>query len=395
MVNGMISLSSEQLQAFLAVNLIRGVGPRLQALLLERFQTPAGILSARPEQLAEVPGIGRKILEEIREYNHLDQARRELQECEQQQISILTRDCESYPPALKEIADPPLVLYQKGKIFPADQLAIAIVGSRNCTMYGRRMAEQFAAGLARAGLTIVSGLARGIDGVAHRAALQAGGRTIAVCMSGLNHLYPPEHANLADEIARQGAVVSESPLHRQPSRGLFPQRNRIVSGMCLGVIVIEASATSGTLHTARHAMEQGRDVFALPGPVDSRESAGCHALLRDGVRLVRGVDDILEDLGPLMAPVQMTAPLPQARRSAQAGQPQPTTPVEVRTPLELNLTEQQSAILNLLHNEPVPIDTVIEHSGLEPSRVLSTLTILEMKRPVKRLPGNQLLRLPR
>ncbi len=391
---------------FLALNLVAGLGPRLQTLLLERFGSPAAILEASDEQLLAVPRIGRKIVEELRLHNHRDMARRELEECRLLDVELVTQPEAAYPASLKEIPDPPLVLYQQGMLQPTDQLSVAIVGSRNCTMYGRRLAEQLSAGLTRAGMTIVSGLARGIDGFAHRAALQAGGRTIAVCASGLKHIYPPEHQNLAREIATQGAVISESPLHCRPTRGLFPQRNRIVSGLCLGVVVIEASRTSGTLHTARHAMEQGREVFAVPGPIDSRESEGCHALIRDGVKLVRGVDDILEDLTPLLQPLQATHRLPgrpgppSPEDSSQPASPvsaaqQPVREVEIRMPRELNLTEQQSTILNLLHETPVLVDTVIEQSGLEPSRVLSTLTILEMKRLVQRLPGNQLLRIPR
>lgn len=390
----MSQADSRELRNYLAVNLVRGLGPRLQTVLLERFGSPAGILQASPEELSSTPGIGRKILEELRLHNHADMARRELEECQQLDITPLSLADETYPVALREIADPPLILYQQGALLPADQLAVAIVGSRNCTMYGRRMAEQLSAGLARAGITIVSGLARGIDSFAHRAALQAGGRTVAVCASGLKEIYPPEHLNLASEISRQGAVISESPLYRKPTRGLFPQRNRIVSGMSLGVVVIEASSISGTLHTARHAMEQGREVFAVPGPIDSRESEGCHALIRDGVKLVRGVDDILEDLGPLVQPVRKSAVQTSSNRTASA-ESSASREVEVRSPREVNLTEQQSTILNLLHDAPILVDTVIEQSGLEPSRVLSTLTVLEMKRLVQRLPGNQLLRMPR
>lgn len=385
--------AEDQLRDALALNLVRGVGPRLQTVLLETFGSATAALNAPVEQWRQIPGVGVKIIRELQERNHRDMARRELADCQADGLKLLTLHDAAYPGALREIADPPVVLYQKGSLLPGDSLAVAIVGSRNCTMYGRRMAERIAGGLARAGITIVSGLARGIDGFAHRAALQAGGRTIAVCASGLRTVYPPEHANLAEEIAAQGALLSESPLERKPRPGLFPQRNRIVSGMSLGVIVIEASTTSGTLHTARHAMEQGREVCALPGPVDSRESEGCHALIRDGVKLVRGVDDILEELGPLTAPIAApTRPRTEGTAVSPAADPNGQ---EVRAPRELVLSDQQKAILNLLHDEPVHIDRVIDQSGLEPSRVLSTLTVLEMKRLVKRLPGNYLSRLPR
>ncbi|WP_339747351.1 DNA-processing protein DprA [uncultured Rubinisphaera sp.] len=380
--------------ACIALNLVNGVGPRLQTTLLERFPNPYDIFKAPASQLMSVPGVGKKLLSTLDANNHRDMARRELEDCDREEISVITNRDVSYPAMLKQICDPPLVLYCRGRILASDQLAVAIVGSRNCTLYGRRMAEQFASGLARAGVTIISGLARGIDAVAHRAALQAGGRTIAVCASGLLKMYPPEHSNLALEIAQSGAVISESPLLRQPTRGLFPQRNRIVSGMSLGVIVIEASTTSGTLHTARHAMEQGREVFAVPGPLDSRESAGCHQLIRDGVQLVRGVDDVLQELGPLMEPVQVQKPVQKSTPvdRAQDSNVKSKDPPPIRVPRELNLSDQQSMILKLIDSTPILVDEIIERSGIEPSRVLSTLTILQMKKLIDRLPGNLVTR---
>ncbi len=377
-MNVQAELSRSQ-QACLALNMIKGVGPRTQTLLLEKFGSARNVLSASLSSLGQVRGVGEKIINFIRETDLYDLARREYAECEKLGVSVITREDEQYPVSLSEIFDPPIVLYQKGAIKSADQLAVAIVGSRKCTPYGRRIAERLSAGLARAGVTVVSGLARGVDAIAHRAAIKAGGRTIAVLANGLTMTYPPEHAALAEEISRQGAVLSESPLHMEPTRGLFPQRNRIVSGLSLGVIVVEASKTSGTLHTARHAMEQGREVFAVPGPIDSRESEGCHHLIRDGATLIQSVDDILQELGPLSTPVQKT----EAEN------------IEVRVPRELNLSQQQTEILNLLGTEPTAVDTIIEKANIEPSRVLSTLTILEMKRLVERLPGNQILRIPR
>ncbi len=377
-MNMNVELSPTQ-KAYLALNLIKGLGPRMQMMLLEKFGTAENVLSASASSLSQVRGVGDKIIDAIRNTNPFDIARREYEECEKLGVTVLTCDDEHYPVSLNEIFDPPIVLYQKGTIEPADQLAVAIVGSRKCTPYGKRIAEKLSAGLARAGVTIISGLARGIDAVAHQAAIKAGGRTIAVLANGLSMVYPPEHAELAEEVARQGAVLTESPLQMQPTRGLFPQRNRIVSGLSLGVIVVEASKTSGTLHTARHAMEQGREVFAVPGPIDSRESEGCHHLIRDGVKLIQGVDDILQELGPLIEPIQSTQ----------------TKDVEVRVPRELNLSQQQTEILNHLGTEPVSVDSIIEQAGIEPSRVLSTLTILEMKRLIERLPGNQILRIPR
>ena len=212
--------------------------------------------------------------------------------------SVIPRDDPEYPPPLENIPDPPGLLYWKGRLEPRDQLAIAIVGSRRCTPYGARIAERLAAGLSRIGFTVVSGLARGIDAAAHRGAIKAGGRSIAVLANGLASVYPPEHEDLARALVEAGGLLSEMPMRQVPLAGLFTQRNRIISGLSLGVVVVEATPRSGSLSTARHAMEQNREVFAVPGPVDSLNSRGCHRLIRDGARLVETVDDILEELGP-------------------------------------------------------------------------------------------------
>ena len=236
------------------------------------------------------------------------------------------------------------------------------------------MAGLLAGGLARAGLTIVSGLARGIDGEAHRAALAAGGRTIAVLATGVNRIYPPEHAELADRVTRFGAVVTEARLDQGPLPGLFPQRNRIISGLSLGVVVIEAARRSGALHTARHAIEQGREVLAVPGPVDSLASRGCHDLLRDGATLVSCVDDVLAELGPLMNPVQVG----------------PAPPIHV--PRELSLEERERQILGLVGPDPRHLDELLRSSPLDDSTTLAVLTGLEIRRLVKRLPGSYMVR---
>jgi DNA processing protein len=268
-----------------------------------------------------------------------------------------------------ETHDPPPVLYVRGDLQQQDALAVAIVGARNCTHYGTAQAGRLAEQLARAGVTVVSGLARGIDAAAHRASLAAGGRTLAVCAPGLATIYPPEHRSLATEIAEQGALLTESPLNRTAQRGLFPQRNRIIAGLSLGVVIVEASRKSGALHTARHAMEQGRDVFAVPGRVDSPASEGCHDLLRDGAILARNADDILEALGPAVRPIS-------------------TQQTIVAVPRELNLNDLERGILNLIDFVPTSIDDVLAAAELESSRVLSTLTVLEMRRLVRRLPGS-------
>jgi DNA processing protein len=367
-------MGDETLLDVLRLNFVSGVGPRLQTVLLERFGDPGRILAASGRELLDVPGIGPKLSAEITRARTDPAATEELRRCRERGIELLLRGRAGYPAPLDQMPDPPPVLYCRGTYLPQDRLGIALVGSRHGTLYGRQTAERLASALARAGFTIISGLARGIDAAAHRAALAAGGRTIAVCATGLATIYPPEHAGLADEITRQGAVLSESPLDRGPSRGLFPQRNRIISGLSLGVVIVEAGARSGALHTARHAHEQNREVFAVPGRIDNPESLGCHNLIRDGATLVRSVDDILEQLGPL---------------------PQPVVTAEsqtVLTPRELTLNDQERAVLDLVTLDPLLVDDVLRQCELEAPRVLSTLTVLEMKRLVRRLPGGMIVR---
>ena len=272
------------------LSLVDGVGPRIRRRLLDRFGDPATVLAAAPSELREVEGVGPKLTERIIRAGDEIDAEGEIAFCRSQGIAILTETHAEYPRALREIPDPPGLLFVRGTLKPADALGIGIVGTRHGTAYGLRQAERLAASLARAGLTIISGLARGIDAAAHRGALEAGGRTLGILASGVMNIYPPEHDKLAELVAANGALISEQPPHSSPLAGTFPQRNRIISGMSLGVIVVEAAERSGALITARHAMEQGRDVFAVPGNVDSRASRGCHRLLarrRDPGRIGR------------------------------------------------------------------------------------------------------------
>ena len=289
-------------------------------------------------------------------------------------ISILTDRDPAYPRVLREIHDPPGVLYVRGEILPQDAVAIAIVGARHATHYGIAQAERLASSLARGGVTIISGLARGIDAAAHRGALTGGGRTLAVLGSGLANIYPPEHAELAEQVAAHGAVISEVPPDSPPLAGAFPQRNRIISGMALGVLVVEASVQSGALITARHAMEQGREVYAVPGRIDSRMSRGCHRLIRDGAKLVETADDVLEELGPLVAPTTSA--------SGEA----------LHHPAELLLNDFEQQVLAAISNEPTTIDHVLATSKLPTPQVLSTISVLEMRHLIKRISGNRIMR---
>ena len=360
----------------LRLSLVPGIGPRLQQTLLEAFGSPSAVFKASLQELTQIEGIGPKLSAAIIESRDPAAAQRELNRCDELSVRLIRRGSAGYPHMLGEICDPPSILYCRGSLEPRDELAVAIVGSRRCSVYGRQQAERFASALARAGITVVSGLARGIDAAAHCAALEAGGRTIAVSATGLAQVYPPEHKELSAQIAERGAVVSESSLDQPPVAGLFPQRNRIISGMSLGIIIVEATRTSGALHTARHAMEQGREVFAVPGRVDSLSSEGCHALIRDGVMLIRGVEDVLEALGPLISPLD-------------CGNGE-----KIHSPRELSLSEQERTILNLVTSDPRLIDEVVRDSAIESSRVLATLTVLEMKRMLRRLPGGFVMRTP-
>lgn len=358
----------------LRLAMVSGVGPRLRQALLERFGTPSAVLQAAPNDLRDVPGIGPKLAHSLATAVSEIDAQALMDLCREQGIDIMALGRPDYPRLLREVCDPPGVLFVRGEFRGQDSLAVAMVGSRHATQYGLATAERLAASLARAGLTIVSGLARGIDAAAHKGALAAGGRTVAVLGSGLLNIYPPEHQKLADEVVFSGALVSESLPRAAPVGGVFPQRNRLISGLSLGVIVVEATLKSGSLITARHAMEQGREVFAVPGRVDSRTSHGCHRLIRDGAKLVETVDDVLEELGPLVEAVPNSS-----------GQ-------SVHHPAELLLNELEQKVLACIGSSPTTIDEVVVTSGLPTARVLSTLSVLEMRRLIRRQGGSQVWR---
>jgi DNA processing protein len=365
--------SDDALIDTLRLCMVSGVGPTIRGRLLERFGSARAALAAAASELRDVQGVGATLARKIAEADAID-AEGEVSLCRERGIDLVTEADAAYPRVLREIHDPPGVLFVRGEIRPNDALAVGIVGTRHATPYGLRMTERLAGGLARAGFTIISGLARGIDAAAHRAAVAAGGRTIAVLASGVLSIYPPEHDKLAEEVFAHGALVSESPPRAEPLSGMFPQRNRLISGLSLGVLVIEAAERSGALITARHAMEQGRDVFAVPGPADSRTSRGCHRLIRDGARLVESADDILEELGPLVE----AAP----RDDGQT----------IHHPAELLLNEIEQQVLAAVRSEATPIDQIVADTGLPVPQVLSALSALEMRRLIRRLSGTTVLR---
>ena len=354
---------------------VPGVGPQTCRTLLERFGSAGRVLSASQAELSAASGVGPKLAQKIGKARQDFDAAAELALCRRLGVHLVARGDDLYPRALDNIPDPPVLLYTRGTIEAKDELAIALVGSRRCTPYGARMAERLAAALARTGFTVVSGLARGVDAAAHRGALGAGGRSIGVMANGLSTVYPPEHEDLARALSEAGALLSEMPMRQIPLPGLFTQRNRIISGMVLGVVVVEATPRSGSLSTARHALEQNREVFAVPGPADSLSSRGCHRLIRDGARLVETVDDILEELGPLCREIK-----------AAAGEP------AVRHPAELALSDSERSLLGQLFDQPSGVDELISRSGMTAAQVLATLSVLEVKRLAKRLPGHRFVR---
>jgi DNA processing protein len=363
------------LLAALRLSLIEGVGPIMRHTLIERFGSATAVFEAAPSDLREVPGVGPKLLKSLCDPNKPAAAQAELELCRSENIGLLVPEQRSFPRPLTRIPDPPGVLFQMGEWLPEDELSLAIVGTRHATTYGLRVAERLSGALARAGYTIVSGMARGIDTAAHRAALNAGGRTVAVLGSGLLQPYPPENKPLMAEIAQQGAVLSESPPRMPPLGHAFPQRNRIITGLCLGVIVVEASENSGALISARHAMEQNREVFAVPGSIEHENSRGCHRLIRDGATLVQSVEDILEQLGPLA----------QATTTAND--------VAVHHPAELQLNEVEQQVLQHIPRETASIDNIIVAAGLPAHRVLAVVSVLEMKKLIRRISGNSVARL--
>lgn len=366
-------------QRLLLLNMASGVGPTRLRRLLEAFGTLERVCSAAAEQLQCVAGIGplvaARIAETCRNERLMEQ---ELTRAAAHKAAILTLEDAAYPTLLRAIYDPPLALYVRGTLEPSDEIAVGIVGARRASSYGLQAAERLGYDLALRGVTVVSGLAVGIDGAAHRGALKAGGRTVAVLGSGLARLYPPEHRALADQVAEHGALLSEYPMETAPLPAHFPQRNRLISGLSLGVVVVEAGPRSGALITADCALEQGREVFAVPGPITSVTSQGTHELLRHGAALVGSVDDILEALRLI--------PQPAARHAAQAEETGAS-----EAPAALPDVERRVFVC-VEDREPSYVDAIAQRSGLALPQVSSALLQLELKRLVRQLPGKQFIK---
>ena len=360
----------------LALHLVPGIGPKLTAALLERFRSVAAIRDATVQDLTIIPHLGEKTAGQLLASLQSNDVDEELELMQRYGVELIRLGSAAYPVSLAAIAGPPNFLYVRGRLDPKDADAVAVVGSRTCTSYGRRMAERLGQDFARAGITVVSGLARGIDGAAHRGALDAKGRTVAVLAGGLSKIYPPEHAALADEIvASGGALVSEVAMRMEPMAGMFPARNRIISGLSRGVVLVEAAEKSGALITASHAADQGREVFAIPGQVDSSASAGTLQLLRKGAKLARHARDVLDDLrgiAPLVEQPTLFDPAPAVASS-------PAAPS--------NLEPLQQAIWDCL-GEPRTVDELCRHVQKQSGEMAGVLMTMELKKCIRRLPGN-------
>jgi len=363
-------------EALIALNMVEGVGPVRARALLEHFGDAPKILAATKHELLRVRNIGDDTAEKISAWEKSVDLAGELKRIADFSCHVLISTDEQYPPSLREIYDPPLVLYVKGELTAKDRNAVAMVGSRMTTHYGIETARKLAYQLAYTGVTVVSGGARGIDTAAHQGALSGKGRTIAVLGTGINLVFPVENAELFERIAANGAIITQFPFNRPADKQSFPIRNRIVAGMTLGTVVVEANLSSGALITANFATEYGRQIFAVPGRIDSPRSKGCHDLIKKGAKLCEGVEDILSEFEYLF---------PASNKPASAS--------ETGVLPALELSENERKIFDAVPaDDESSIDEIIRASGLPSSAVSVGLFGLEMKRLVKQLPGKMFVR---
>ena len=366
---------------YLQLQMTAQVGPIRLRKLLDYFGSVDAVLSTSRAQLERVDGISSQIAGAIFRSRDDQTVDEEVDRASRCGVRIICMTDAEYPKPLRNIPDPPICLYVRGELQPTDSVAVAVVGTRRCSHYGREQAVRFGELLGRAGFTVVSGLARGIDGHAHRGALGAGGRTIAVLGNGMASIYPREHESLAEDVAGAGAVFSEYPLESAPAPENFPRRNRIIVGLALGVIVIEAGKQSGALITARLATEYNREVFALPGRIDQPQfTLGTNGMIRDGTaKLVTGLDDVLDELAEVGDVMRQYAD-PTSAPSPDSAHAAPITP---------NVTAEEQAVLRTLTAGAEDADDISYSSKLESASVATALTSLQLKGLVQRLPGNR------
>jgi len=405
-----MSLPREEVLAVLRLSHATGVGPVTFRKLVRVFGSPAAVLSAPRARLLEVPDIGERTANGIQEAARDAWAERELEHAAKFGVSLLCLGELNYPKTLEHTYDPPPILYVKGELRETDALSIAIVGTRHCSHYGRSQAEKLAAGLALAGFSVVSGLARGIDTAAHAGALSANnGRTLCVLGNSLDTVYPADNKKLLERIVDgRGAAISELPFFTPTSAENFPRRNRVIAGLTLGTVVVEGAESSGALITARFAVEMDREVFAVPGPVESPNSRGPHRLIKAGAKLVEDVGDILAELKEIATPlVKMPAPDERLRLAKKPKDETPLLDSEIGTLTAaapdarpavselraVQLNPRERAIFELLDAaNPRGVDQLIEASGLKAHEVLATLMVLEVRRLCRQLPGKRFVK---
>ena len=361
-------MSKFSLESLLRLYSIPGIGAARMRNLLAAFESPDEVLEASTQRLMQIQGIDKKIALNIKNGINDEFINKQLSQIQKDNIDIMSYWDDNYPESLKKIYDPPAFLFIKGSILQEDNLSIGIVGSRVTSIYGKNVTEQFAMELAELKFTIISGMARGIDTVAHKSALKAGGRTIAVLGSGIDYIYPPENKKLFEQIVENGAVISEYPLGTYPDAGNFPRRNRIISGLSLGVLITEAGAKSGALITAFQALEQNREVFAVPGPINSGKSTGSNQLIKEGANLVQSVQDIIRELENQ---VEIRIKKPEKKQPKLYG--------------------LEKIVFDLLENEPQHVDALAMNAKKSVPEVLTVLLTLELMSVVKQMSGKMFI----
>ncbi len=369
-----MTMADENLIYWLALKSIPGIGNASVCSLVEKFGSAAAVFRASAEEISQASGISKKTALRISDYKAWDETKRAFENINKDNIRIITFLDKEYPHNLLAVDDRPAFLYARGELHE-DDINLAIVGSRIASTYGKYTTERISRELAQKGITIVSGMARGVDSAAHRGALAVHGRTIAVLGSGLDIVYPPENQSLFNQIIENGAVVSEFPPGMPPLANNFPARNRIISGMSYGVVVVEAGEKSGSLITARLALEQGREVFAVPGSIDTASSRGTNKLIKEGAKLIENADDILEEIIPQLERRKQPSALPQ------------TIITTNKHHQKTELTPQEKQIIVFISYEKVHADEIIAQSKLPPADVLSALFSLELKGLVAQHPG--------
>ena len=391
-------LSNETI-SLIHLNLIQGVGLKTVQVLRDVFGSTEQALQATPDELRKTDRLSSAVCELLTHKPVLYPIERELELINKYGCQVVTLYDATYPSHLKEIDTPPFVLYVKGKLAPEDALSVSVVGSRNAKDYGRKVSYRLSYQLAQRGVTVVSGLAKGIDTSAHRGALEAGGRTVAVMGNGLSLIYPATNRDLAEKIEASGALVSEFPMAARPKPKNFPRRNRIISGLALGTVVVEASDRSGALITARLAAEQGKEVFAVPGEIFSELSAGTHKLINDGAKLINTVDDLLNELPPYVlnqihsqaspSPVPDIETAPAQASAVEKSNAELLSSQPASTPPPPDLTPDEKAIFDAIEVPSSHIDTIVRATQLPISQVSGVLLMLELKGVVQQLPGKQ------